>query len=490
MTIGGAESRAIWDNEEMVVCFTIKKYNLDKCEHIEYGCETGYDEGEFPAYKINEGVFPYDKAGLSSNYIFVIEEVGSDIWGKYAVLNKNGKVHYLEIINEWDLNWEMTDISEWDCPANITTDEKPIDIYCSNLHPMVEHAWDNWGSACERDEAFQSWEYNYPELCSLDIIKIQVERKSVPSLLGIEVNPIKNKKGETISFDEWAEEQDPDGENRGLLQICQHWTSLWEKWCEQLNNVEDYYHSTFVANLEKAKRNAHLTTARKVKGDFGISDTTAVMWDAIEKWKENSEALKSWKWEKKGHAKKRKFVEIMDRSKFGTDSEDKVYRAHSFACYFFYLKLRVNEDSRQLLIHLINQLFAPRKSLEFRGGKPDIFGDSDGYKSRPGGLIDGTLPIFIHQEGAGERKITELSSGESNLLIMYFILTSYSDGRIVLIDEPENSMHPEWKDRFIDDLKYITSLRSTQAIVATHSPMILGNHLEDTIELELQQDED
>ena len=77
----------------------------------------------------------------------------------------------------------------------------------------------------------------------------------------------------------------------------------------------------------------------------------------------------------------------------------------------------------------------------------------------------------------------KLSSGEKNVLLLYFhLIFLVPDNRlenspyIALIDEPEVSMHPDWLINFIESLKYInTELGrgdNIQFIVATHSPAI------------------
>ncbi len=72
-----------------------------------------------------------------------------------------------------------------------------------------------------------------------------------------------------------------------------------------------------------------------------------------------------------------------------------------------------------------------------------------------------------------------LSSGEKNLLLLYFHLIfivpdNYcKDGvYIEMIDEPEVSMHPDWLIRFVDNLKLINNQDNIQFIITTHSPAI------------------
>lgn len=72
-----------------------------------------------------------------------------------------------------------------------------------------------------------------------------------------------------------------------------------------------------------------------------------------------------------------------------------------------------------------------------------------------------------------------LSSGEKNDLIMFYnLIFESTDYSLVLIDEPEISLHIEWQEAYLDSLVNICKMNHLQAIVATHSPNIVNGHLE------------
>lgn len=83
-----------------------------------------------------------------------------------------------------------------------------------------------------------------------------------------------------------------------------------------------------------------------------------------------------------------------------------------------------------------------------------------------------------------------LSSGEKNDLIMFYnlIFNSENGGGLVLIDEPEISLHIEWQEEYIDWLLKICEMNKLQAIVATHSPNIVNGHFELYAERGLQDE--
>ena len=55
---------------------------------------------------------------------------------------------------------------------------------------------------------------------------------------------------------------------------------------------------------------------------------------------------------------------------------------------------------------------------------------------------------------------------------------------LILVDEPEISLHVAWQQEFIDELMEICKLKNMQAIVATHSPNIVNNHWDLLVDLE------
>lgn len=67
-----------------------------------------------------------------------------------------------------------------------------------------------------------------------------------------------------------------------------------------------------------------------------------------------------------------------------------------------------------------------------------------------------------------------LSSGEQHeLVLLYDLLFNVEPGTLVLIDEPEISLHIGWQQKFLADVSEIARLTSLRFIVATHSPQII-----------------
>lgn len=84
-----------------------------------------------------------------------------------------------------------------------------------------------------------------------------------------------------------------------------------------------------------------------------------------------------------------------------------------------------------------------------------------------------TMPIFENSAGE-EFDINDLSSGEKQLFLRTLSIKMLEpDNSIILIDEPELSLHPKWQQRIVEVYKKIGE--NNQIIVATHSPHILGS---------------
>ncbi|OAZ98390.1 AAA family ATPase [Halomonas sp. G11] len=79
---------------------------------------------------------------------------------------------------------------------------------------------------------------------------------------------------------------------------------------------------------------------------------------------------------------------------------------------------------------------------------------------------------------------SKLSSGEQNELILFYKLIFNSNvNDMILIDEPELSLHISWQNKFIKDLKEVTSINDVSIVIATHSPDIIDENWDLKVEL-------
>ncbi len=82
----------------------------------------------------------------------------------------------------------------------------------------------------------------------------------------------------------------------------------------------------------------------------------------------------------------------------------------------------------------------------------------------------------------GEKAISpyQLSSGEKQMLII-LLTTLVQDNKhfIMLMDEPEISLHTDWQENLVDNIRKLNE--NVQIIIATHSPSIVVNGWKDKV---------
>jgi len=80
--------------------------------------------------------------------------------------------------------------------------------------------------------------------------------------------------------------------------------------------------------------------------------------------------------------------------------------------------------------------------------------------------------------------LTKLSSGEQHeLVLLYQLLFKVKPDALILIDEPELSLHVAWQKQFLKDLQEITKISSFDVLIATHSPQIIHDRWDLTVDL-------
>jgi predicted ATPase len=80
--------------------------------------------------------------------------------------------------------------------------------------------------------------------------------------------------------------------------------------------------------------------------------------------------------------------------------------------------------------------------------------------------------------------LENLSSGEQHELVLFYdLLFRVNPGSLVLIDEPELSLHVVWQDQFLKDLQRVRFHADADIILATHSPDIINDRRDLIVEL-------
>ena len=93
---------------------------------------------------------------------------------------------------------------------------------------------------------------------------------------------------------------------------------------------------------------------------------------------------------------------------------------------------------------------------------------------------------FVVTNDAGQNlDLDSLSSGEQHeIVLLSDLLFRIKPNTLVLIDEPELSLHVVWQKRFLPDLLKIAEVAQIDVLIATHSPYIVGDYTDLMVALE------
>ncbi len=98
--------------------------------------------------------------------------------------------------------------------------------------------------------------------------------------------------------------------------------------------------------------------------------------------------------------------------------------------------------------------------------------------------LDRNKNIFFKNSNNDKISIDDLSSGEKTLISKLFPLyISDISNSIILFDEPEDSLHPNWQFEIVNILTKIAIEKNCQIVLATHSPFIVGSINQENIKL-------
>ncbi|WP_426762599.1 AAA family ATPase [Hafnia paralvei] len=131
-----------------------------------------------------------------------------------------------------------------------------------------------------------------------------------------------------------------------------------------------------------------------------------------------------------------------------------------------------------------DEFYLTSKLFRFKNSFDNFF---DKIKYEKTDDIDGEKTILFSKNGK-LISVDKLSTGEKQIVFRGIFLlrnTNILDGAIVLIDEPELSMHPKWERKILDYYKKLFSMsgqQNAQLIFATHSDHVLKEALADKVD--------
>lgn len=92
--------------------------------------------------------------------------------------------------------------------------------------------------------------------------------------------------------------------------------------------------------------------------------------------------------------------------------------------------------------------------------------------------------IFFLTDDGMELPLKSLSSGEQHELVLFYeFLFKVKENSLILMDEPEISLHVAWQMEFLKDLGIVTKNAKFDVLLATHSPQIINDRWDLTVEL-------
>lgn len=88
-----------------------------------------------------------------------------------------------------------------------------------------------------------------------------------------------------------------------------------------------------------------------------------------------------------------------------------------------------------------------------------------------------SMQVKLYKKHGGEFNYTDASSGEASILsTLIGLVPNLKNDSLILIDEPEISLHPSWQYRYIELIdKLLQSVKGCHVIVATHSHFLISD---------------
>ena len=131
-----------------------------------------------------------------------------------------------------------------------------------------------------------------------------------------------------------------------------------------------------------------------------------------------------------------------------------------------------NKEKLNILEELASKITIFKDIIDKRFSNKQIFFNSDKgfyFKNRKGDEID----------------TINLSSGEQHEIIMFYdFLFNFKNDTLIIIDEPEISLHVAWQVEFLKDYMHITENENNHLLIATHSPQLINDYWNLCIDLE------
>ncbi|MCD8186331.1 MAG: ATP-binding protein, partial [Rikenellaceae bacterium] len=167
------------------------------------------------------------------------------------------------------------------------------------------------------------------------------------------------------------------------------------------------------------------------------------------------------------HMKEREAVQRLSDGMVQTELDWEIYRLQKR-----YLSYQLAQGKRAIELLTCK---APQEELEkLNAHKIQFFDMIDQLFVNTGKSIDRNSEELSFDSAYGTITPNQLSSGEKQLLlILATVLTQNNRPSILLMDEPEISLHFDWQSCLIQNIRTLNP--NVQVIMSTHSPAVIMN---------------
>ncbi len=95
------------------------------------------------------------------------------------------------------------------------------------------------------------------------------------------------------------------------------------------------------------------------------------------------------------------------------------------------------------------------------------------------GIIKG-VDVFLRRNDGVDIEMEHASSGQLTLISsLLFLITSAGENPLIIIDEPENSLHPKWQQEYVEKVLAAMTYRGANLLIATHAPLVVTGAMAD-----------
>nr|WP_249202325.1 AAA family ATPase [Gluconobacter kondonii] len=88
------------------------------------------------------------------------------------------------------------------------------------------------------------------------------------------------------------------------------------------------------------------------------------------------------------------------------------------------------------------------------------------------------VSVYLQREDGVEIEMQHASSGQLALISsLLFLVTNVGRNPLIIIDEPENSLHPNWQREYVEKVLAAMRYRGVSMLIATHAPLVVTGAL-------------